>query len=87
MDEWWRAYAIAIPFYLCDHASDIACVGGQEDGVGLFGQIGEGRDILLSHGEGGCCISILEEKYNISKQAQICILIQRYHHHNINTVP
>lgn len=34
---------------LCDHVGDIASVGGQQEGVGVFCKIGEGIHILLCH--------------------------------------
>ena len=37
--------------YLCDHAGDIAGVGGQQQGVGLLGEVGERRHVLLGHAQ------------------------------------
>lgn len=36
---------------LSHHTGDITGVGGQQDSVGVFGQLGERTDILLSHGQ------------------------------------
>lgn len=44
---------------LSHHTGDVARVGGQQDSVGVLGQFRECADILLSHSQGGCCISIL----------------------------
>lgn len=55
---------------LCDHSCDVAGVGGQKDGVGLFGQVGEGGDVLFSHTQGSSCVSILK-KYQIFRDAPI----------------
>lgn len=45
--------------YLCDHPADVAGVTGQEDGVGLFGEVGEGGHVLLGHRQRGGGVSVL----------------------------
>lgn len=47
--------------YLCDHPADVASAGGQQDGVGLFGQIGERWHVLLSHAEWSGRVAVLHE--------------------------
>lgn len=47
---------------LSDHPGDVAGVGRQQDGVGLLGQVGERRDVLLSHAEGGRRVAVLKKQ-------------------------
>lgn len=44
---------------LCYHVGDITSVGWEQDRVGIFGKLGEGAHILLSHRERGCCTAML----------------------------
>lgn len=44
---------------LCDHAGDITSIGGQQEGVGVFGKLGEGAHILLCHRERGGSAAVL----------------------------
>lgn len=52
--------------HLCDHPADVASAGGQQDGVGLFGQLGERRHVLLGHAERGCRVTVLHEHNPVS---------------------
>lgn len=45
--------------YLRDHAGDVAGIGGQQEGVGVFSELGEGAHVLLCHREGGGGIAML----------------------------
>lgn len=47
--------------YLCDHPTNITSIGGQKHSVGLFGEVGESRDILFSNTQWGCSVSVLSK--------------------------
>lgn len=47
--------------YLGDHPADVAAVAGQQEGVGLFGEVGEGGDVLLGNAQRGSGVSVLRD--------------------------
>lgn len=67
---------------LRDHVGDVAGVGGQQDGVGVFGKLGEGAHVLLCHGERGGGAAMLgregrgSEVRHVPPKAHPCLLPQ-----------
>lgn len=47
--------------HLCDHPADVAAVVGQQDGVGLLGELREGGDVLLRDAQRRRCVSVLRD--------------------------
>lgn len=47
---------------LRDHVGDVAGVGGQQEGVGLFRKLGEGAHVLLCHRERGSGAAVLGKR-------------------------
>lgn len=74
----------AVHPYLCDHAGDVASLRGQEDGVGLFGKVGESSDVLLGNTQRGCSISVLPRTQskprivNTLKNTELTVMLRCY---------